>query len=281
MKRGLRVGGFELFWLNGGTSGFDGGAIFGVVPKALWSKKYPSDEENYIIVRNSPMLVKAPGALVLVETGLGNKLTDKQREIFRVKEQWSVPGDLEALGMTRRDVTHVVLTHCDFDHAGGIVMFDEKGAPELAFPEAEHIVQKSEWEDAMNPDRRASHTYWPINFEQLKKNGNLYLVEGDATVVEGVRVLHTGGHTSGHQAVKVESEGRTALHMGDLLPTHVHFNPLWVTAYDNFPLESIKRKEEMEKTGIGEGAWFTFYHDPFMYACRFDEEGNVVEKFEG
>lgn len=280
MPRGLKVGGLELFWMGGGTSAYDGGTMFGAVPKALWSKRLPADEDNYIEMRNAPILVRASGALVVIETGLGNKLTVKQKKIYRLGREWSVPGDLVSLGLARGDVTHVVLTHCDFDHAGGIVMLNDSGEAELTFPNAEHLIQRAEWEDVVNPNERASHSYWPVNFTGLTESGKLRLLEGDYELTSGIRLILTGGHTRGHQVVSMESGGESALHLADLLPTHVHFNPLWVTAYDNFPLDAIERKQELERMGIGRDAWFTFYHDPFMLACRFDEEGNVVEKFE-
>ena len=278
MKQGFKLGEFELFWLRGGSFELDGGAMFGVVPKALWSKKYPADQDNSVPLVACPILVKTPGALILLESGLGNKLTDKQKQIFRVKEDWSILEDLRSLGIRREDVDFVILTHYDFDHSGGVVMLDEKGELTLAFPNAKHVVQRQEWEDVLNPNKRSINTFWPINYEALKRSGNLELIDGAVDVVKGVKAVHTGGHNRGHQIVRLESGGEAALHLADLLPTHAHFNPLWVMAYDNYPLDAIRLKEELENQGIREGAWFTFYHDPFMLACKFDEKGNVLEK---
>jgi glyoxylase-like metal-dependent hydrolase (beta-lactamase superfamily II) len=280
MKTGFRLGEFELTWLSGGRFELDGGAMFGVVPKALWQKKYPANEENYIPLVADPLLVKTPGALVLIETGLGNKLTDKQKKIFRVREEWSVEAELKQLGLTREDIDIVILTHYDFDHAGGVVMQDKDNRLTLSFPRARHILQKKEWEDVLNPTIRSINTYWPINNEFLRGSRNLELVSGEAEIVPGMRVVHTGGHNSGHQIVRMESKGEKAVHLGDLLPTHAHFNPLWVMAYDNYPLDSIAMKERLIKAAVNERAWFTFYHDAFIHACRFDEAGTVVEKWE-
>ena len=282
MKKGLKLGKFELFRLSGGRLAIDGGAMFGVVPKVLWSKKYPCcDEENRVPLIASPILVKTPEALVLIDTGLGNKLDEKQKRIFRQQGDWDMLKDLSSLGINREDIDLVILTHYDFDHAGGVVMMVEGAGLALTFPDARHILQKTEWQDVLNPNRRSVNTYWPINYELLKKSGNLELVSGEVEVVDGIKAIHTGGHTRGHQVVSMESAGQTALHMGDLLPTHAHFNPLWVTAYDNFPLDAIEVKKELESRGIKEGSWFTFYHDPFIQACRFDEEGNIVEEWKG
>lgn len=278
MKNILKVGDFELFWLNGGRFELDGGAMFGVVPKVMWSKKYPADQDNYIPQSAYPILVKASNVLIIIDSGLGNKLTDKQKKIFRLKEEWDITADLAGLGIKREDIHFVVLTHYDWDHAGGVVMLTEEGRPALTFPSAKHIIQKREWEDVTNPNIRSINTYWPVNFELLRESNNLELIDGEVEIASGVTAVHTGGHNGGHQIVTMASIGQSAVHLGDLLPTHAHFNPLWVMAYDNFPLESINLKEYLEKKYIDEGAWFTFYHDPFVLACKFDEKGNMIEK---
>lgn len=113
----------------------------------------------------------------------------------------------------------------------------------------------------------------------LEEGGNLRLVEGGCEVVPGVELFLTGGHTRGHQAVRLTSGGETAIHLGDLLPTPAYSNPLWITAYDNFPLDSIAMKEEIMARGIVEGSWFTFYHDPEILACTFDEKGEIDRRF--
>lgn len=278
MNQPLKIGSMELFWLNGGEFELDGGTMFGAVPKVLWEKKFPATATNTIRLLNAPLLVKTPEALVLVETGLGNKLTAKQKKIFAVVRGWTLPQDLARLGFTRQDITHVILTHCDFDHAGGIVMHGKNGRPELAFPNAVHLVQQREWQDVLSPNLRTSPTYWDNNFEGLAESGMLQLVDGGLQVVPGVSVRYTGGHTRGHQIVRIESTGELAVHLSDLLPTHVHFNPLWIMAYDNFPLEVIDLKQRLIPEVISRNGWFTFYHDPFMLACRFDRDGRVIEK---
>lgn len=279
MKTGFKIGDLELAWLNGGTFELDGGAMFGVVPKVLWQKKYPPTEDNYIPLTAWPILVKTPQAFVLIESGIGNKLTDKQKKIYRIKEEWSIVDDLKQLGITREDIDFVILTHYDFDHAGGVIMQDDAGNLSLTFPKAKHIIQRKEWEEVLKPNIRTVNTYWQVNIETMKSSSNLHLVNGMADVVPGISVIFTGGHNGGHQIVTMESKGEKALHLGDLLPTHAHANPLWVMAYDNFPMESIAAKEQWMKQGVAEGVWFTFYHDAFMTACKYDDAGKVAEKW--
>ena len=283
--KGFQLGDFKIYWLNGGEFELDGGTMFGVVPKVLWSKKYPADavapdghEDNYIRLVNCPLLVITPESSVIIDSGLGNKMTAKQKQIFRVTREWDIPQELQKLNLTPQDIDHVILTHCDFDHAGGIVMHDPAGAEELTFPNARHIVQKLEWEDALHPNIRSENTYWPQNLSKLQGTDNLQLVEGNFTVCAGVEVQLTGGHTRGHQIVRIESASDIAYHLADLLPTHVHFNPLWIMAYDNFPMEVIALKQKYETRARRENAWFTFYHDPAIYACKFDTQGQVLKK---
>lgn len=278
-KKILQIGAFSIHWLQGGEFLLDAGTMFGVVPKVLWNKKFPSRPDNHLLLANDLLLLQTDGAKVVIDTGLGNKLTAKQRKIFSVTADWRVEAELAALGLQREEITHVVLTHCDFDHAGGVTMEGEGGL-ELTFPKAWHCVQRLEWEDVLNPNSRSKHTYWPINLDLLKDSPQLHLVDGDEEIVPGVVLQLTGGHTRGHQVVRISSKGEQALHLGDLLPNQAHFNPLWVTAFDNFPLESVRQKESLIIEAVRMNSWFTFYHDPYLSACKYDEQGEIVERFE-
>jgi len=276
----LRVGEFLIYWLDGGEFELEGGCMFGVVPRVLWEKKFPCDAEGFIRLANTPILVRTPTANIIIDTGLGNKLTAKQKRIFRVTTDWRADEDLGGLGLKREEISHVILTHCDFDHAGGVVRFGTDGSPELTWPQARHYLQRAEWEDVLNPNRRSASSYWPENLELLGESGQLELVDGAAEVVAGVRLELTGGHTRGHQAVWLESLGERAVHLGDLLPSQAYFNPLWITPYDNFPLDSVAAKEALLARALAEKQWFLFYHDPYLAACRCDGAGNIVERFE-
>lgn len=280
MRKKLQLGDFEIFWLDGGVFELDGGCMFGVVPGALWKKKFPCSDDGHIQLANTPILVKTPDGNVIIDSGLGNKLTDKQKKIFRVIEEWDVEGSLAETGLTREDIDHVVLTHCDFDHSGGVVMYNRAGDPELTWPRARHYVQRAEWDEVLSPHRRATSTYWPLNLDLLKESDLLILVDGEAEPLPGVSLALTGGHTRGHQVVWLASQGEKAVHLGDLLPNHAHFHPLWITPYDNYPLDSIAQKEKLIARAVAEQQWFLFYHDPYMAACRVDKEGEIVDRFE-
>ncbi len=277
MAPSLQLGSITIDWLCGGDFALDGGTMFGAVPKILWNKKYPADADNCIRLRNAPLLVRTPDTTLLIDTGLGNKLSEKQQRIFRVHPPWNLPGELASRGIAPDDVDVVILTHCDFDHAGGVVTLPAGGTPRLTFPRARHIVQQREWEDVLAPNIRAAHSYWPDNFTGLAGSGLLELVDGDADICEGVRVRLTGGHTRGHQLVEITGSDGCAVHLGDLFPTHAHANPLWIMAYDNFPLDLIEKKQELLDHYRQRGCWFTFYHDIHMWACRLDDDGQVTD----
>ncbi len=279
MQKGLKIGEFEIFWLQGGEFELDGGCMFGVVPRVLWQKKFPSTDDGYVRLVNDPILIRTLDSNIVIDSGLGNKLTDKQKKIFRVTREWKVEESLAKLGLNRNDIDHVILTHCDFDHSGGVVMFGSSGESELTFPNAVHHVQASEWEDVLEPGSRADNTYWPVNLDLLKGNQLLNLIDDRYEVVEGIEMFRTGGHTKGHQVIRISSAGESAVHLGDLLPNHAHFHSLWVTPYDNFPLESIEKKERLIGEEAGRKSWFLFYHDPYMAACRIDTAGEILEEF--
>ncbi len=273
-KPPLHIGEFQIYWLNGGSFRLDGGTMFGAVPKVLWEKRCLPAPDNTLLFTNDVLLIKAAQHALIVDTGLGNKLTEKQLAIFQVDSPWSIVDDLAKIGLAREDIDYVLLTHCDFDHAGGIVMHNAQGEEELSFPKATHIVQKNEWEDVEHPCRRAQSTYWPENFSCLKRKGHITLIDGDQEVFPGIRLRLTGGHTRGHQLIEISSQGTTAVHLGDLFPTHIHSNPLWIMAYDNFPLEVIDKKEQYLKEYQKKNSWFTFYHDPVVKACTLNSKGH-------
>ncbi len=265
---GLKIGEVEIFWLDGGRIRLDGGPMFGPVPKALWSQKVEVDDHNCIGIDNSAMLIKTPGANLVIDSGIGNKMTPKQQENFKLESPWRLPESLAALGLSRNEIDIVIPTHADFDHAGGLVFRNANGRLELTFPRARHIFQEKEWAVVKKPDRRSATSYWPENFIGLKEGENLTLVDGEAEITPEVRVFLTGGHTIGHQAVEISSGGASAVHLGDLLPSHNHLHPLWVIAYDDYPMEVIAFKESFLPGCAERESWLLFYHDTEILAGR-------------
>lgn len=271
--------------------------MFGVVPKPLWTRRYPCDDVNSIPQQASPLLVTTGDTALLIDTGLGNKLDERQRRIYRLEEEPRVVEDLALVGLTPEDIDFVIMTHMDWDHAGGGTM-PRNGFVVPTFPKARYVVQRVEWDACTNPTSRTRHGYWPENWQPLLEAARVEIVEGDAELVSGVHLHLTGGHTHGHQLVRLDGGSGTSpssapapgdaaiglntmLHMGDIMPTHAHFNPLWVMGYDNFPLTSIERKEywlPKAKTG---GWRLSFYHDPFLLSGVLDDDGNFRHNLAG
>ncbi|HEY9900404.1 MAG TPA: MBL fold metallo-hydrolase [Pantanalinema sp.] len=276
----MQLGKIRLRWLSDGAYKLDGGAMFGVVPKTLWTKRYPCDERNYIRLALNTLLIETPDATILVDTGYGTKLTPKQHDIFQLEQPPTLRESLEAAGVSPEKVDYVLYSHLHHDHAAGGTYRDETGTLRPTFPNAKHVMQRAEWEEALSPNIRSAHAYWPENWEPMQVLGLIDPADGEREIVPGVRVIPTGGHTKGHQAILIQSEGQTALHLGDLLPTHAHLNPLWVMAYDDYPMDSIAAKAHWIERAKAEGWWLTFYHDPSILAGRWDEAGNLIERLD-
>ncbi len=270
----MKLGDFRVRWLSDGRFKLDGGAMFGVVPRTLWQMRYPVDDENYIPLALNCLLIETPEARILVDVGYGTRLTPKQTGIFRLVQPPSLLESLAGAGLQPGDIDMVVYTHLHHDHAAGTSYRDSDGILQATFPRARHLMQRAEWDEAQAPTTRSAHAYWADNWEPLVRDGLVDVVDGESSLVPGVRVLPTGGHTRGHQAILIESGGEAALHMGDLLPTRAHLNPLWVMAYDDHPMDSIAAKQHWLGEARSRGWWLTFYHDPEVLAATWDDQGN-------
>ncbi|BDG46118.1 MBL fold metallo-hydrolase [Parageobacillus sp. KH3-4] len=270
----LQIGKIKMTWLNGGVTHLDGGAMFGVVPKPLWSKKYPSNDNNQIELRTDPILVQVDGKNILIESGIGNgKLSDKQKRNFGVTEEAKLEQSLGQLGLTPNDIDIILMTHMHFDHACGLTK-REGDRLVSAFPRAEIITSEIEWDEMRQPNIRSRNTYWKENWEPVAEQVVLFKKEKE--VVSGIKMVHTGGHSDGHSIIIMESDEEMAIHMADLLATHAHQNVLWVMAYDDYPLTSIFEKQKWIPYAIEKQAWFTFYHDAYYRALKWDENGNII-----
>lgn len=273
----LRLGDITIDWLSDGDFVLDGGAMFGVVPKVVWSKKYPVDADNMIPQAARPLLITAHGKRILVETGLGTKLSEKEIKNFKLRRPPSLVSSLAERGLSPEDIDIVLFTHLHFDHAGGATYRDEAGVLRPTFPRARHVMSSQELEVASHPDQVTRHMYLPDNVVPLVDAGLADPVGSETELVPGIRLIPAFGHTVAHLIVRIDGGGQTALHMGDFLPTSAHLNPYWVMAYDISRPDSIARKFEWIPRAEAEGWWLTFYHDPFLYAGKFDPEGKLIE----
>ncbi|PLS02032.1 YtnP family quorum-quenching lactonase [Neobacillus cucumis] len=269
----LKIGSVSLTWLTGGVTNMDGGAMFGVVPKGLWSKKYPANEKNQIELPTDPIFIQMNGKNILVESGLGmGKLTEKQLRNYGVTKESELEASFELLGLTPEDIDYVLMTHLHFDHACGLTKYVD-GTYISSFPNAKIITSQVEWDEMRRPNIRSKNTYWKENWEAIETQVVPFEEKWE---LEAITMVHTGSHSDGHSILLIEDEGEIAIHMADLMATHVHQNVLWVMAYDDYPMTSIAAKQKWLSLGLAKNAWFTFYHDAFYRAVKWDADGKQM-----
>ncbi len=279
LSRSKTIGELRIHALEAGLQRLDGGAMFGVVPKPLWERRIPADERNRIPLALRCLLVETGAALVLVDTGAGNKDDRKFREIYGIENAGSPTRLEDAIrhaGFDPADVDVVLNTHLHFDHAGGDTV-SEGGVIRPAFPAARHVVQKGEWEFAHRQNERIRASYLYDNFDPIHEAGLFEFVEGDVEIVPGVRVIRTPGHTPHHQSVIVESKGETACFLADLVPTSAHVPLPWIMGYDVEPLVTLESKRSLLERARREEWLVVFEHDPEVCWGRIGrEDGRVV-----
>lgn len=275
----MRIGNVEVYIVSDGSFRMDGGAVFGLVPKVLWEKVITPDELNRVPMNLNCLLIISEGKRILVDTGMGDKLSPKEREIFSLYGERRLFKSLERLGFSPEDIDIVINTHLHSDHCGGnTISVDEEIAP--AFPKAEYWIQRLEWADAAFPNERTRATYLAPNFIPLWERGKVRLLYGDTKVTSEVRCIVTKGHTRAHQSVLIESRGEKALYLGDLAPWAINMERLaWIPAFDVEPLETIETKRKIQQWALEEKAILFFEHDPFFPVGQLSEEnGRYVVK---
>lgn len=272
----MKLGKFEIYPIITGYFRLDGGAMFGVIPKVLWEKTNPPDENNRILLTLRCCLINTGKELVLIDTGIGNKNNEKFTNIYQVQKEINLEKSLATIGISPNDINIVIDTHLHFDHCGGNTKIDTDGKIVPTFPNAQYYIQKDEWQAANNPDRRSRASYLKENFIPLQEANLVRLVDGDAIITEGIEVIKTSAHTFGHQVVKVSSEGQTLIYWADLIPTASHLNLPYLMSYDLFPLQTMEQKERLLNQALREN-WISFFeHDPKIgMAYLTQEEGKI------
>ncbi len=269
----MRLGKVELHIVSDGLFRIDGGGHFGLVPKVLWEKIVEPDELNRIPLALNCLLIESQGKRILVDTGFGDKLSPKERDIFDIAGRERLLSHLRRLGVAPEDVDIVVNTHLHSDHCGGNTLLRD-GEVVPTFPRAEYWIQRLEWADALFPNERTRATYLAPNFVPLERHGRVRLLYGDTRVTSEVRCVVTRGHTRAHQSVVIESEGEFAIYLGDLAPWAVNMERLaWVAAYDVEPLETIETKRRIRDWALEKNALLIFEHDPRIPMGYLREEG--------
>jgi len=279
----LTLGDFELSVFSDGTYPLDGGALFGVVPKVMWSRKVTADEKNHVITGLNSLVIRMDGPrtgrkTVLVETGMGNKLSDRMIKFYGQPAQ--LLDNLATGGIAPEDVDIVINSHLHFDHCGWNTIRDKSGKIVPTFPRAKYYAPEGEWQYARHPSERDAISFISENYDPLVESGRMTLLKGGEEILPGITVQTFPGHTAHMQAVIIRSEGRTACYISDLIPTTAHIDTTWGMSFDLYPLQTIGSKKRYYAQSIPE-KWLTvFPHDattPWAYVEK-GESGKMVAK---
>ena len=255
----------------------DGGAMFGVVPRTLWSRVCPPDHENRIRMNMNCVFIDTGGERILIETGIGEKWSTKHTEIYGITRARSLAQSLRSIaGVEPESITIVINTHLHFDHAGGNTALNKEGAAVPAFPNARYFVSKAEWEHAEAPSERDRASYLPENWEPLAAAGQLELKDANYEVAPGLRMETHAGHNRSMQCWRLDAKGQTLFGFADLVPMRAHVPFAWIMGYDLFPVETLEVKKKLLPQAAREGWACLLYHDPDEPLCRLIEENGKL-----
>ncbi len=266
----MHIGSVEVFIVSDGVMHVDGGGVFGLVPRAVWERVEPPDELNRVACPLNCLLLISEGKRILVDTGLGEKLTAKQEANYGREDGSLLLANLGRAGFQPEHIDLVINTHLHADHCGGNTCRFGDGIVDT-FPNAEYWIQRQEWADAQYPNERTRAAYLA---ENLRPPERVCLLDGDTRVTGEIRCIVTRGHTRSHQSVLIESRGEKALYVGDMAGRAVYLEKLaWIPAYDLEPLETLETKRRIRDWAVEENAWLIFEHDPHIECGRMKKDG--------
>lgn len=250
----------KLYAIETGLFKLDGGAMFGVVPKPLWERSNPADENNRIEMAARSLLIEDGNRLILIDTGLGNKQSEKFFSHYALWGEYSLSSSLEKAGFHQDDITDVVFTHLHFDHCGGAIVRNKKGFYEPAFKNARFWSHKDHWQWATAPNVREKASFLPENILPLEESGQLNLLDGSSTPL-GFDVLLMDGHTEKQMLPKIQYKGKTIVFVADLIPTAGHLPIPYIMGYDTRPLLSLEEKARFLEEAVSNDYLLFMEHD--------------------
>ncbi|MCX6286917.1 MAG: MBL fold metallo-hydrolase [Bacteroidetes bacterium] len=262
----------KLHVISTGNLKLDGGAMFGVVPKVIWSKLYPCDENNLCNWAMRCLLVEDGERKILIDCGIGDKQSEKFFSNYYLNGDDSLDKSLAATGFTTDDITDVILTHLHFDHAGGAVRWNsDKTDYTLTFKNATYWTSRRQWEWATNPNNREKASFLKENILPIKEKGKLNLVEENTEIYPGIKLRMFFGHTEGQVIPHISYGGKTVVYMADLLPSAAHIPLPYVMSYDTRPLVTLEEKEAFMKEAAQNGYILFLEHDILHECCTVQE----------
>jgi methylmalonyl-CoA epimerase len=265
------LGELELISLSDGFLRIDGGLMFGIVPKAQWSVAAPADDRNRVTLGMRPLIVRGARTMI-IDAGLGGKGDAAFDNVYGVDQRYDLDRALADARLAPEDIDIVLASHLHFDHAGGFTVRDASGRLRPRFPRAQYIVRRGEWEDATHVHSQNAARYQADDYRPLADAGVLQLVDDDLTIMPGVRVKRTGGHSTHHQVVMIESGGKIAAFAADLMPTTGHVTESWIPALDLYPMDTLAAKRAFNEDAVAREVLIFFYHDPSVAAGYIREE---------
>lgn len=280
----MQFGDFRVEIVPDSEFSLDGGAMFGVVPRALWSRVCPPDDQNRIRMNMNCLFIDTGGERILIESGIGDKWSTKHTEMYGINRQRTLPESLQAIaGVAAKDISIVINTHLHFDHAGGNTSANGNGKASPTFPNARYLVSKAELDHAQAPSERDRASYFPENWEPLIENGQLETISADYEVVPGLRLETYAGHNRSMQCWRLQSQGQTMFGFADLVPMKAHVSYAWIMGYDLFPVETLEAKKKLLPQAVREEWACLFYHEPDQPLCKLVEENGKLRAvgFEG
>jgi len=260
-----------LFRSGLGSFKLDGGAMFGVVPKVLWNKVYPADENNLVTLALRSMLIVEGDRKIMIDAGIGEKMDPKLLKHYFLDRDTSIDGELEKHHLMPSDITDVILTHLHFDHCGGAVKYDENDRPVPTFPNATYWIGADQWQVATRPNAREKSSFFPENFMPIEENGQLKLVDQEQELMPGVKVRLYSGHTDGQLIPFIRYGDQTIVYTGDLIPAAANVSLAWITAFDMEPKTALVEKKDFLEEAYHNGYVLFFEHDAYQECCNLKE----------
>jgi len=268
----------ELYPINTGNLKLDGGAMFGVVPKVIWNKLYPADENNLCNWAMRCLLIVDGDRKILIDNGMGNKQDERFLKHYYLNGEDTLVKSLAKYGFTPDDITDNIITHLHFDHVGGAVKYNKNGDLVPAFKNATYWVSKAQWDWATNPNRREQASFLEENIFPIQQQGNLKLVEDEGEILPNIEVKLFNGHTDGQIIPHIKYKGKTIVFMGDLLPSTAHIPMPYVMSYDTRPLLTLEDKKRFFAEAVANDYILFFEHDLYNECCTLQETSKGVRE---
>ncbi len=267
----------KLYTIETGNLKLDGGAMFGVVPKVMWNKVYPADENNLCNWAMRCLLIEDGERLILIDNGIGDKQDEKFLKHYYLNGEETLESSLKKHGYTTDDITDMILTHLHFDHCGGSIKYNEKKELVPAFKNAKYWVSKAQYEWATNPNRREKASFLKENILPIKESGQLNIIEEEGEFIPNIYAKIYHGHTQGQIIPHIKIKGKTLAYTADLFPSTAHIPMPWIMAYDTKPLITLEDRERFFKEALASETVLFFEHDLYHECCTLEATDRGVK----